>query len=528
MLDSIEICEAINNLERSGPKKNKRFQIRLSQLKGEMAFHSVSCEGWRSTGEILKEGLKLAYEIEDSLLIADLNRRLSSHYVQKLDYGSALVYGLTCNDIQEKIGKENFSKMAYFLYDLGYLHFHAREYEAAITSSKEAIQCPHLPDVEIYDSLNSDYKMNAWNTIGMCYEKLGMFDSAFVAFNNALHLSLQLHNPFWTGLINGNKGNVFFRMGQYDSANVLLQLDYQSSLANRQYDNAANSLQWMAQIEAIQNHPELALKKAREARTLLEKMPRPEYQENLLYTFTQVFRSMNNTDSMDFYMKEYLELHDSLEKAAANGITEIVSMRRDNQASIHRIAVLNKEKRMILLIRNFSILLILLAAAAGYLFFHRERLKLRLRQKDALDAKTKAEAEVEVARNQLEVFTQHIIEKSNLVESLQAQLLHQELTRELLPDGDLSQQVILTEDDWEKFKGLFERVHPGFFQELKSKAPDITLAEQRMAALIKLRVSAKKAATILGISPNSAHKSRQRLRHRLGVGTDTELDEYFN
>ena len=492
-----------------------------------MDLYSVPCTGWPPPDQMLKEGLQLAYEIEDSLLIADLNRKLSIHYGLKPDYGSALVYGLTSKEIQDKIGRENFSKIAYFFFDLGYFHFHSREYEAAIVSTRKAIQCPNLPGVDLADSLTSVYKMNAWNTIGMSYEKLGLFDSAFVAFNNALHLSHQCDQPFWKGLINGNRGNVFFKMGQYDSAMVLLKKDYNSSISSLQYDNAANSLQWMAQIHAIQNNPELALHQAREAMALLDKMPRQDYQANLLYTFTQVFKSMKDPDSMDFYMKKYLALHDVLEKEAAKDISGIVSMRRDNQAAIHRISVLNKEKRMILLVRNFSILLILLAAAAGYLFFHRERLKLRLRQQAAVDAKMKAEAEVEIAKNQLEVFTHHIIQKTNLVESLQAQLLQQELTRELSPEGDLSQQVILTEDDWEKFKGLFERVHPGFFEELKLKAPDITLAEQRMAALIKLKVSAKKAATILGISPNSAYKSRQRLRHRLGVGTDAELDEYF-
>ncbi len=49
-----------------------------------------------------------------------------------------------------------------------------------------------------------------------------------------------------------------------------------------------------------------------------------------------------------------------------------------------------------------------------------------------------------------------------------------------------------------------------------------------MASLIKLKVPAKKAAIILGISPNSVYKTRQRLRHRLGLSTDGELDDYFS
>jgi DNA-binding CsgD family transcriptional regulator len=57
--------------------------------------------------------------------------------------------------------------------------------------------------------------------------------------------------------------------------------------------------------------------------------------------------------------------------------------------------------------------------------------------------------------------------------------------------------------------------------------PDMTNAEQRMAALIKLRLSGKDAARILGISPDSVRKSRQRLRQRLGLQGDEELEPFF-
>ena len=66
---------------------------------------------------------------------------------------------------------------------------------------------------------------------------------------------------------------------------------------------------------------------------------------------------------------------------------------------------------------------------------------------------------------------------------------------------------------------------PFIFKTLKEKFPDITLAEQRMAALIRLNLTTRQIASMLGISVDSVHKSRQRLRHRFQVGTDTNLDE---
>ena len=76
-------------------------------------------------------------------------------------------------------------------------------------------------------------------------------------------------------------------------------------------------------------------------------------------------------------------------------------------------------------------------------------------------------------------------------------------------------------------KTLFEKIHPLFFQQLKQKAADITLAEQRMAALTRLQLTSKQMAAMLGISVDSVHKTRQRLRQRLQLSNDINLDEYI-
>ena len=74
---------------------------------------------------------------------------------------------------------------------------------------------------------------------------------------------------------------------------------------------------------------------------------------------------------------------------------------------------------------------------------------------------------------------------------------------------------------------MFEKVYPGFFHSLRQKSSDITLAELRMAALCKLQVPPKEAASLLGISPNSVNKTRQRLRSRLSLDPDVNLEAYF-
>jgi DNA-binding CsgD family transcriptional regulator len=74
---------------------------------------------------------------------------------------------------------------------------------------------------------------------------------------------------------------------------------------------------------------------------------------------------------------------------------------------------------------------------------------------------------------------------------------------------------------------LFEKTYSGFFTRLKEKANDITLAEQRMAALTRLHLTTRQKAAVLGISPNSVIKTKQRLRDRFDFETDLQVEEFL-
>lgn len=93
----------------------------------------------------------------------------------------------------------------------------------------------------------------------------------------------------------------------------------------------------------------------------------------------------------------------------------------------------------------------------------------------------------------------------------------------------LLNSVLLTENDWSDFKKVFDKLHYGFLPVLKMKHPDLTEGEKRLAVLIKLRLSNKEMARMLGISPNSIVKSRYRLKKKLlfVIDDDVSLEEYI-
>jgi len=85
-----------------------------------------------------------------------------------------------------------------------------------------------------------------------------------------------------------------------------------------------------------------------------------------------------------------------------------------------------------------------------------------------------------------------------------------------------------SEDDWELFKHYFEEINKNFFKRLKQINPKITPAEQRLAALVKLRFNIKETAELLNISPDSVKTARSQLRKKMGLAAGKNMYEFLN
>ncbi|WP_281614002.1 two-component regulator propeller domain-containing protein [Flammeovirga sp. SubArs3] len=83
------------------------------------------------------------------------------------------------------------------------------------------------------------------------------------------------------------------------------------------------------------------------------------------------------------------------------------------------------------------------------------------------------------------------------------------------------------EKDWEYLNGLFAEVHRPFIDMLHKKHPSLTEGNIRLCSLIKLNMSSKDIAAIMGISQNSVKVARKRLRKRLELSSEENLEVYL-
>ncbi|MFN0013951.1 MAG: tetratricopeptide repeat protein [Saprospiraceae bacterium] len=98
------------------------------------------------------------------------------------------------------------------------------------------------------------------------------------------------------------------------------------------------------------------------------------------------------------------------------------------------------------------------------------------------------------------------------------------------PDADPTETLynnrILTDKEWEQFKYRFERLHPGYLLRLRTRYPGLSGAEERLFLLIKVNLNSQEIADILGITANGVKKGRQRLRKRLELAPDADLEAF--
>lgn len=81
-------------------------------------------------------------------------------------------------------------------------------------------------------------------------------------------------------------------------------------------------------------------------------------------------------------------------------------------------------------------------------------------------------------------------------------------------------------DDWTEFQYYFERVNPVFYKNLLEKHPDVTEKEKRLCALLSLGLNTKEIAQITFREVRSIESSRTRLRKKLGLSTEDDLNSY--
>ena len=197
----------------------------------------------------------------------------------------------------------------------------------------------------------------------------------------------------------------------------------------------------------------------------------------------------------------------------------------------NRMAELEHEEKVNLLeniIMGGAIVLLLLA---GSFIISNLRKKHKLEQEIL---RKKKELEVQQANELLELKNRELaasslklIEKDEILSNLKDRLSNGQ--------GELNahevKKLVRTishsnEQNWEEFETRFLSVNRDFYKKLNARYPKLSRGDQKLCALVKLNLSSKEMSKLMGISVESVHTNRYRLRKKLGLNRDVSLTEF--
>lgn len=139
--------------------------------------------------------------------------------------------------------------------------------------------------------------------------------------------------------------------------------------------------------------------------------------------------------------------------------------------------------------------------------------------------------ELNLKSRQLTDLATHLAFKKELLAEVQAQL-------KTLPAGKPQEELKeihqklsshLQMDRQQKDLELYvEKSNQNFLHALEQQYPTITRNEKRLCAMIRLGMSNKEIAVLAGINPKSVEMSRYRLRKKLALDSDTNLQAFLD
>ncbi len=143
------------------------------------------------------------------------------------------------------------------------------------------------------------------------------------------------------------------------------------------------------------------------------------------------------------------------------------------------------------------------------------------------------EQEINYKNKQLTTYTLHLMQKNEALKELRQKIFSSLRSKDKakLSQSELNSFLSLIDfsfhkdREWKNFKLYFEKVHVGFFENLKKQHPELSLLELRHCALIRLNLTIPESATILGISAESVKTARFRMRKKMNIPSQPEMVE---
>lgn len=396
-----------------------------------------------------------------------------------------------------------------------------------IGDAQKAIE--YLEDAVPYAASGTRKRINLINSIGIYYKALYKNKESISYFNKALKEAQANKDSVWIGIISGNIAEYKWKEGNKKAAIELLKQDIELSLRFNETHNAMRASLLLANYYITLKEWQQAKLRIRQAEELMEEKPYYlQYKKDAAEYLAKIAKGENNTQTELKYLQQYIKLRDSLEARV-----DLVQMQkiiwqseRDKYAqAMQQVKDKQAESTRFLLYCLFCGGLI---CCIIILLINKSKTRIKIKnallekeQQAVIYEKQLLDQEVNILKNSLEEFTNTIKQNEHQITQLRnaiaqstdnSSTLIQETTAQL---NNILHSHIMTDERWIKFKMLFDKVYPGYLQQMKDDFERITENDLKIIALQKLDLSNVAMSEILCISVEGIKKAKQRLKKKM-------------
>lgn len=415
--------------------------------------------------------------------------------------------------------------LASFHETLGQVYYFFRRFDLSEKHLKIALHHSHVSE---------ESKIKLYNTLSLIYrDKLDNQTSEWY-LRKAYNQAVKLKNETWMGILSGNLGYIALSKKENTKARKLIEFDYEVSAKNKQKNSQVNAIALLIELDLKENKLNQATLKMKVFDSLMTGETNPLLLGTCYRTKISYYEKLGQyAPALRCFRKyiSYKEINDEKRQFLniQNAEFQIEFEKKQGENIIYKE---KKQKDDLIILGLFVICLIL--GLTSFIIIKQIQRK-RKQDKELLNLRAqKMEAELHATEREMRALLSTMFDKNKVIFELQEQVESFEKTQHSKTDSekeamlnDLQSFSLLTENDWIEFKRLFEKLNPGFFDFFHEKFPEITSAEIRLAALIKLNLSNLEMARTLAISPDSVRKTNLRLRKKLNIESLDDLTRFI-
>lgn len=398
--------------------------------------------------------------------------------------------------------------------------------------------------VKLYEELGKK------ESAGIVYRELGdaLLDSlpnqAFIYFRKNLEIAEGLGNQEDIHLARSNISSALISMKQYEDARKFCGRNIEIAEAANDPDFSAynhlligisykNEKNYLKAIEYAMQGKEIC-----EANNLMDKK---QYTYQLL---KEIYNERGNyTEAFEFFAKEK-QIEAALEKEKSANKLAAINAQFELDKRNQEIETFKKVNYYKNLAKNAGLILLAIIVAILYMWNVRRRLKnqlqkeelekLRVEQMLEQEERERLKERLEYKERELASNTMFTLQKNKMLTDLKEKIgslkvMGDEKLRKQVKNLDRNIDMNMNfDDDWQKFKLHFEEVHPNFFEKILNVNNTLSTNETRFCAYIRMGLSTKEIAQLMGISPGSVQKARYRLKKKLKLQKEVNLIEFIS